>query len=245
MTAQAMTSLADQTALITGASSGVGKALALEMTARGATVLLLARNPHKLRAVAEQIRSAGGTAWEWALDLTDDAAVEHFVTQVKREFHGLNFLIHSAGVFTRGTVATAPLQDFEFVMRTNVRAPLALTQGLLPLVVARGGTVVFINSTAGERAFAEVSHYAASKHALKALADALRLEVRAQNVHVLSVMLGRTATPMQEEVCRLEGSVYDPNRFLQPQAVAREIVDALAAPSRCDIQNLHLRPTHA
>jgi NADP-dependent 3-hydroxy acid dehydrogenase YdfG len=231
--------------LITGASSGVGKALAQELAARGARVLLIARDPDKLRAVAEAIRSSGGVARQWALDLTDDRALEDFVVEIKREFDGLNFLVHSAGVFRRGRTATAPVSDFDILYRTNVRAPFALTQSLLPLIIARGGAVAFINSTAGERAFAGVGQYAASKHALRALADALRLEVRAQNVRVLSVLLGRTATPMQEEVCRLEGSVYDARRFLQPADVARAIVDALTLPANTAVENLQLQPTPA
>jgi NADP-dependent 3-hydroxy acid dehydrogenase YdfG len=245
VTVPTMTSLAEKTALITGASSGVGKALAHELAARGARVLLIARDPDKLRAVADAIRWSGGTARQWALDLTDDRALENFVVEIKREFDGLNFLVHSAGVFRRGTTATAPVSDFDILYRTNVRAPFALTQALLPLIIARGGAVAFINSTAGERALAGVGQYAASKHALRALADALRLEVRAHNVRVLSVMLGRTATPMQEEVCRLEGSAYDPRRFLQPADVARAIVDALTLPANTAVENLQLQPTPA
>jgi NADP-dependent 3-hydroxy acid dehydrogenase YdfG len=245
MKGPALASFADKTALVTGASSGVGQALAHEFASRGASLLLLARNPQKLRAVADAIRGSGGHAREWAFDLDDEQALQHCIGEIRNEFGALDFLVHSAGIFRRGELATASVAEMDALYRTNVRAPLVLTQGLLPAVIARSGIVVFINSTAGERALAGIGHYAASKHALKALADALRLEVRVHDVRVLSVMLGRTATPMQEEVCRLEGSIYEPSRFLDPVEVARAIVDACALPSNAAPGNLQLRPVSA
>ena len=160
-------------------------------------------------------------------------------------FAGLDFLVHSAGIFRMEAMASAPVKELDAIYRVNVRAPFVLTQALLPLVMARSGSIAFINSTAGAKTHAGVGMYAASKHALKALADTLRLEVSAHNVRVLSVMLGRTATPMQEEVCRLEGSVYAAGKFLQPADVARAVVDELTRPASAALENLQLRPAHA
>jgi NADP-dependent 3-hydroxy acid dehydrogenase YdfG len=245
MTDPTMASLEGKTALITGASSGVGKALAHELASRGSSVLLVARDAQKLRAVSDAIAASGSVVRQWAFDLTDDQAVQQFVAEIKKEFAGIDFLIHSAGIFRREAMASAPVAEFDALYRTNVRAPFTVTQGLLPLVIGRSGAIAFINSTAGERALAGVGQYAASKHALKALADTLRLEVRGHSVRVLSVMLGRTATPMQEQVCRLEGSVYEPSKFLEPSDVARAVVDALTLPASAAVENLQLRPAHA
>src|SRR6185436_16667250 len=209
-----MVSLKDKIALITGASSGVGKAIALELAALGALVLLIARDPHKLEAASTEIKNSGGAAQTWSVDLTSDEALQKFIHEVKTQFAELDFLIHSAGIFRRAPIENAPIEDFDAQYRCNVRAPFALTQALLSLLIARQGSVVFINSTTGETPHEGVSQYAATKHALKAIADTLRLEVNSRGVRVLSVMLGRTATPMQEEVCRLEGSTYDPSRLL-------------------------------
>jgi len=242
VTAPAMISLRVKTALVTGASSGVGRALALELAALGVVVLLVARTPHKLQAVADEIRSADGKAHVFAVDLTDDAALNRLTSELKQRFPLLDVLVHSAGIFRAGPVANAPASDFDALYRCNVRAPFALTQALLPELIAARATVVFINSTAGAQTHANVSQYAASKHALKAIADTLRLESGPQGLRVLSVMLGRTATPMQEEVCRLEGSTYDPARFLQPHDVARAIVNALLLPARAELTELYLRP---
>ena len=244
MTVPAMKSLKGQTALITGASSGVGEAIAREFAARGAAVLLVARDPKKLRAARERLH-VNGAARDWAVDLMRDEPVEDFIMTIKKEFSGLDFLVHSAGIFRMEPMASAPVAELDALYRVNVRAPFVLTQALLPLIIARSGSIAFINSTAGARTHAGVGPYAASKHALKALADTLRLEVGAHNVRVLSVMLGRTATPMQEEVCRLEGSVFEPSRFLQPADVARAIVDAMTLPQTAAVENLQLRPAHA
>lgn len=243
MTAPTMVSLKEKIALITGASSGVGRAIALELAALGALVLLVARDPQKLGRACDEIKSAGGTARSWSVDLTNDGALQNFTDEIKKEFPGLDFLIHSAGIFKMEPIASAPVSDFDALYRCNVRAPFLLTQALLPLVIGRNGAIAFINSTVDEKVHAGVSQYAASKHALRAIADTLRLEMKS-HLRVLSVMLGRTATPMQMEVCRLEGSVYEPSKFLPPSDVARAVVDALTLPASATVENLHLRPAH-
>src|SRR6185369_10034034 len=113
-----------------------------------------------------------------------------------RTFSSLDFLIHSAGVIKLAPFSSASLEDFDTHFQCNVRAPVALTQALLPALIAAKGTVVFINSTVVDNPRAGVSQYAASKHALKAIADCLRDEVNKDGVRVLSLFLGRTATPM-------------------------------------------------
>jgi NADP-dependent 3-hydroxy acid dehydrogenase YdfG len=239
-----MDSLKENIALVTGASSGVGRAIALELAALGAVVLLVARDPLKLRTVCDEIKNAGGSARSWSVDLTNDDALQTFIAEIKKEFAALDLLIHSAGIFRMEPIVSAPVADFDALYRCNVRAPFALTQALLPLLLARSGGIAFINSTAGDSAHAKVGPYAASKHALKAIADTLRLEMNSHSVRVLSVMLGRTATPMQEEVCRLEGSVYDASKFLQPSDVARAVINALTLPASAEVTDLYLRPAH-
>ena len=239
-----MDSLKEKTALITGASSGVGRAIAHKLAALGALVLLVARVPHKLEATASEIKNAGGKVQTFAVDLTDDSVLNHFTEGIRKQFSRVDFLIHSAGIFRLAPIAVAPLGDFDALFRCNVRAPFALTQALLPQLIAAQGVVAFINSTAGAVSHANVSQYAATKHALKAVADTLRLETNSHGLRVLSVMLGRTATPMQEEVCRLEGSSYEPTKLLQPDDVAAAVVSALVLPGSAEVSDLYLRPAH-
>src|SRR5256885_1851063 len=108
-----MDSLKEKTALITGASSGVGRAIALELTALGALVLLVARDPQKLRSVCEEIKTVGGVARTWSVDLTSDEPLQNFISEIKKTFAGIDLLIHSAGMFRREVLASASAADFD------------------------------------------------------------------------------------------------------------------------------------
>ena len=125
----------------------------------------------------------------------------------------------------------------------NVRAPYALTQALLPALRTGSGDVVFVNSSAGAHPpAASNGAYAATKHALRALADALRAEENENGVRVLSVYPGRTAGPLQERLHELEGRAYAPERLLQPEDVAAAAMAALALPRTAEATDLHITP---
>ncbi len=136
----------------------------------------------------------------------------------------------------------APIENLDSQYRINVRAPYALTKALLPMLRARRGQVVFINSSRGVIAGAGVGQYAATKHALKAIADSLREEVNADGIRVLSVFLGRTATPMQATIHKLEGKVFQPEKLLQPEDVASVVINALSLPRTAEVTDINIRP---
>ena len=125
---------------------------------------------------------------------------------------------------------------------TNVRAPYLLTRALLPSLRAAQGEVVFINSSAGLTARAGIAQYAATKHALKAIADSLREEVNPDGVRVLSVYPGRTATPLQARVHAEEGKAYLPERLVQPDDVASVVLNALTLPRSAELTDVIVRP---
>jgi short-subunit dehydrogenase len=110
------------------------------------------------------------------------------------------------------------------------------------MICSRKGQIVFLNSTAGLRARANASQYAATKHALKAVADSLREEVNPAGVRVLSLFLGRTATPMQASVFAAERREYNPGILMQPEDVAEVVVNALALSRRAEITEITMRP---
>lgn len=139
-------------------------------------------------------------------------------------------------------LAEVSLADFDRHYRVNVRAPLLLTQLLLPLLRAARGQIVFINSSLGVRTKERAGAYAASKHALKALADTLRMEVNADGIRVLSVFPGNTATPMQAQICQALGQPYEPAHLLQPDDVAVAVRDALTLAPTAELTDLHIRP---
>ncbi|RYD26731.1 MAG: SDR family NAD(P)-dependent oxidoreductase, partial [Verrucomicrobiaceae bacterium] len=210
-----------QVAVVTGASSGVGRAIAFALASEGASLALVGRD---LGALENAAPAGSGTIRCYEADLTDDASLARFVAGVLADFGRVDVLVHSAGMFSMAPLETASLESFDLQYRCNVRAPFALTQALLSSLVGHQGQVVFINSTAGLSAGAGVSQYAATKHALKAVADSFRQEVNPQGVRVLSVFLGRTATPMQESICKQEGKTYDQAYFIQPADVAATLL---------------------
>ena len=229
-------------ALITGASQGIGRAVALALGRRGARVYLVARTPETLRGVAREMSDLGPEPLVSCTDITDAAAVGTLVEQVYRATSRLDVLVHAAGVVLHGSQETLGVHELDRQYRTNVRAPFVLTQKLLPLLRRAPGHVVFINSTLGYESRANVGQYAATKHALKALADALRAEVNADGVRVLSIYPGRTASRGQAELYAAEGRPYDPRVLLQPEDVASIIIAAIVLPRTAEVTEIRIRP---
>lgn len=237
-----MTVFKDHTAVVTGASSGIGKAIALSLAEHGATVCLVARRVEELEAVSSLSRSIPPELLPYQADLAQENDLNQLVTRLRADFEYIDILIHSAGVISLGPVARASVTDFDLQYRTNVLAPYALTQALLPMLRLRRGQIVFINSTAGLTARENVSQYAATKHALKAIADSLREEVNAEGIRVLSVYAGRTATPLQATVHALENKTYRPENLMQANDVASVIINALSLPRTAEVTEIRMRP---
>jgi NADP-dependent 3-hydroxy acid dehydrogenase YdfG len=232
----------DQIAVITGASSGIGKAIAQSLAAQGATLCLVGRRLEALEAVAKGVPATVPRVECYQADLTREREIRELTAHLHRDFDRVDLLIHSAGVISQGHLETAPLEDFDVQYRTNVRGPYALTQALLPWLRSRQGQIVFINSSVGLHARANVGQYAATKHALKAIADSLREEVNVAGVRVLSVFLGRTATPMQAAIYDMEGRTYRPHLLLQPEDVAAVVINALSLPRTAEVTEISIRP---
>jgi NADP-dependent 3-hydroxy acid dehydrogenase YdfG len=222
-----------RTALITGASSGIGLAVARALDESGWRLHLTGRDAAKLGDAA----TAFSAAIAHPGDLTDDAFVERLVGELPET---LDALVHSAGIVVLGRHEESSAADLDRQYRINVRAPYVLTQSLLPVLRKARGSVVFVNSSAGNTARAGWGQYAATKHALRALADSLREEEG--ELRVSSVYPGRTASPMQEGVHRMEGRPYRPETYLQPSDVAREIALLLNLPLRALVTDIAIRP---
>lgn len=237
-----MSRFADKVALITGASSGVGRAMALALAGEGATVWLVGRNAKALEEVATQARAGGSEAVVVQADLTVNQDVERLASRCLQEAKRLDLLVHSAGVIVLGGIDTTSVKDLDWQYRTNLRAPYLLTQALLPCLRQSQGQIVFMNSSAGLMGRAGLSQYAATKHGLKTMADSLREELNAEGIRVLSVFLGRTATPMQSAVHHQEGKPYYPERLLQPEDVSSIVLSALSLAKTAEVTDLTIRP---
>ena len=238
-----MSSIENQNAVITGASSGIGKAIVLDLAAKGFNLFLLGRNIKALQTVAGKVDQLTSQIHCCQIDLTQDAEIKNMSDYIREIFGHIDILIHSAGVISLGKLESAPVEDFDWQYKTNVRAPYFLTQALLPLLrLSSFAQVVFINSSAGVTASANVGQYAATKHALRAVADSFRREVNPEGIRVISIFPGRTASPMQEKIFRMEGRTYQPEVLLQPRDVATAVINSLCLPSSAEVTDINIRP---
>jgi NAD(P)-dependent dehydrogenase (short-subunit alcohol dehydrogenase family) len=228
--------LSNAVALVAGASGGIGRAIAFELLAVGVDVFMLGRNLATL-VQPPPPQNIRGRCHFVVADVTDNGAVARITGELS-ERGRLDALILSSGVYERSRDPAV----FTRQLAVNLVGPYALIQQVLPLLIEAKGQVVFINSTQGLKAAAKVGQYAATKHALKAVADSLRDEVNASGVRVTSIFLGRTATELQRRIFRAEGRPYPPERLIQPADVAGLVLFLLQLPSTGEVTDIVLRP---
>ena len=236
-----MIDLHGRIAVVTGAGGGIGGAIARALAAQGATVWLIGRKRQRLHEVAESFGEPS-LAVVHPADLTDDDDVAGLGARLAREPGRVDVLVHAAGIIELADVERAEVETFDAQYRTNTRAPYVVTRALLPLLRSCRGQIVFVNSTSGIRAVRGQSQYAASKHALRAMADSLRDEVNADGIRVLTIFPGRTATPMQAALHELETQPYRPERLVQPADVATMVMAALTLPATAEVTEIRIRP---
>jgi glucose 1-dehydrogenase len=180
-------------AVVTGASSGIGAAIAEALSQAGARVVLTGRDEARLRQAAGRV----GEHRVVPADLADDAAPQRIVAETLDAFGALNVLVHSAGIFWPKPFDEAPLSDFDEQWRVNVRAPYALTQAALPHLKG-DGAVIFVSSIAGHAGFPNSVAYCATKGAVELMTKALAMELAPHNVRVNAVAPGNIHSPMNE-----------------------------------------------
>jgi NADP-dependent 3-hydroxy acid dehydrogenase YdfG len=223
--------------LVTGAGSGIGAAVARRLLDRGDDLWLLARDAGR----AKQLAAAFPGARTLVGDLGEPSRLSWALGHQSPPDR-LDSLLHVAGVVELGAVGDLTPKVWHETLAVNLIGPAELTRLLLPQLRLSHGHVVMVNSGSGLQAHAEWSAYAASKHGLRALADALRAEEHANGVRVTSVYPGRTATPMQEKVHHQEGKAYDAARWIDPESVATAVLTALDLPRDAEITDLTVRP---
>jgi NADP-dependent 3-hydroxy acid dehydrogenase YdfG len=218
------------TALITGASRGIGAAIA-DALAPTHTLLLAGRPSPALQATAERL---GATALP--LDVTDTDAIPAATAAIDE----LDVLVHNAGVSFPGRVAESTVDQWRTTFEVNVVGAVAVTLALLPALRRAEGQVLFINSGAGRNPSLGMASYSASKFALRAFADSLRLSEPA--LRVTTVYPGRTDTDMQRELVAAEGGDYDADKFLRADTVAAAVAHAIQTPADGHLHEVILRP---
>ncbi|HUL73576.1 MAG TPA: 3-oxoacyl-[acyl-carrier-protein] reductase [Vicinamibacterales bacterium] len=195
-----MGSMEGRVALVTGASRGIGRAIARALAARGAAVVAAAREQHAA-AVVEEIRGAGGRAEAAALDVTDSQSVDAAVAGALSRFGRLDVLVNNAGITRDQLVLRMKREDWDAVLATNLTAAFTCAQAVLkPMVKQRSGRIINITSVVGQAGNAGQANYAASKAGLIGLTKALALEVASRNITVNAVAPGLIETDMTRAI---------------------------------------------
>lgn len=226
-------------ALITGASSGIGKATAFKFASEGAKVALVARRGDILAEGARAIAADGGEAKAIVADVTKETEIERLVREVAQVFGGIDVLVNAAGIIATGTIETTTLEDWDYIMNVNVRGPFYLIQCAMPYLIERQGNIVNVSSVNGMRAFPGVLAYCVSKAAADQLTHCVALEVASKGVRVNAVNPGVVVTSLHrtggmdddQYAAFLEHSktTHPLGRVGQPEEVA-DLIYFLASP---------------
>ena len=196
----------NKVALITGSSSGIGKATAALLGKQGAKLVINGRNPEKLAAAETWLKSQGVEVRAIAADVSEVAAVTEMIEKAVHAYGRIDILINNAGMSSRGYFETLAPQVFDDMMRINFLGCLYPTKIALPYLQQSRGSVVFISSVAGIRGLPETSLYCASKMALTSIAESLKVEFYEMGIHVGIVYVGITQNDPGKQVIAADGS---------------------------------------
>ena len=231
-----------QTALITGATEGIGRATAFALGRAGYRVGVCARTESKVRRLVEELQAAGIEAAGAPADVGHPEQAGRMVEELKRALGDIDVLVNNAGVLIAKPFEELTLEDWDTTMNTNVRSLYLVTRAVLPGMRSRKrGAIVNVASLAGRNGFAGGTAYTASKHAVLGFSRSLMLEVRKDNIRVIAVCPGSVDTSMLREQPMLKA---EPSRILQPEDVATTILGALTLPERALVSELDIRPTN-
>ncbi len=229
-------------ALVTGATEGIGRAIAFALGRAGYAVGVCARTPSKLRPLLDELGAAGIRAVGQPGDVGLEADVKGIVDRITAELGPVDVLVNNAGIGVLKPVNELSLDEWDATMATNVRSLFLVTRLVLPGMRQRQrGAIITIASLASRNGFAGGTAYVASKHAALGFSRALMMEARKDNIRVIAICPGTVDTPLIRQQ-----SLLTPNlaKSLQPEDVAATVLAALALPERATISELDVRPTN-
>lgn len=222
-----------RTALVTGASSGIGRVLALRLAKEGARVAIVARREAELETLASEIHAQSGEAIILPCDVSDPRQVASSASRAIEQLGSIDILVNNAGYGGQSTFLDWDMADMERLMRVNYFGALYFTKALLPQMVERKtGWLVFMSSVSGRIASPEKSAYAATKFAMTGFAEALSMEVEPVGVHLLTVYPGVISTPFFSAQMLKNMPKKTRNSMVEPDGLVDAIIHALAKAKR-------------
>ena len=228
-----------QTAVITGASSGIGKALALQLADAGYKIVLVARSTEKLDSISEEIQKNGVEC----LAVPTNVAQPNQINKLKDRalaFGDVSVVVNNAGVGKFSGIEDITLEDWNWQINVNLRASFLVSQAFIPGMKQKlNGVLVFMNSVAGKKGYPYSAAYVASKYGMRGLADSLREELREDNIKVISIHPGAVDTPFWDG----KGVNFPREEMLNTHTLAQSIVHAIQSPGNFAVEELVVRRT--
>ncbi len=233
-----MEPLTGKVAIVTGAGRGIGRAISLLLSRSGSRVALASRNESQLKAVREEIRSQNGQALVVPTDLTRDEEMKRLVGETLREWGSIDYLINNAGWGKKAPVVKSKIEDWDQTFQVNLRAPMFLSQLVLPTMIAnQGGAIINIGSVSGKMGQANTAAYSASKFGLIGFSECLYEEVREYGIKVAVILPGFVDTQMIPPARKLDRS-----KMIHPEDVAQTVLFVLTSPiTSCPVE-ITVRP---
>lgn len=236
------TTTAAPVALITGATMGIGRALAFALGRAGWSVGLCARNEERLRDLVAEFEASGMAAAGVAGDVGVAADVERIVTSLEGTLGPVETLVNNAGILVGKRIEELSLEEWDATMATNLRSLFLTSRAVLPGMRSRGtGDIVNIASLAGRNGFVGGTAYCASKHAVLGFSKSLMAETRKDGIRVMAICPGSVDTGMLVDQPHLKSNLA---RALQPQDVADTVVHALRLPRNALLSEMDIRPSN-
>lgn len=232
----------DRIAFVTGATEGIGRAIAFALGREGWRVGFCARTAGRVESLGHELDAAGIEAAGLTADVGVEADVRAAVAHVTTRLGAIDTLVNNAGVLIAKPFLELSLEEWDGTMATNLRSMFLVTRAVLPGMRAlQRGDIVNIASLAGRNGFAGGTAYAASKHAVLGFSKSLMLETRKEGIRVIAVCPGSVATAMLAGQPMLPANA---ERIMQPEDVAATVLGALLLPARALVSELDVRPTN-
>ena len=232
-----MTSLTDRVAVVTGGSKGIGRAIVRHLARQGAHVVALGRHQETLDETRASMAEEGLSIECLVADVALPDAVGRAVQTTVQKFGRIDVLVNNAGMGVFRPVRDMSVEEFDAMWHTNVRGVFLMCRAVLPHMSAGGGDIINIASLAGKNALKGGAGYAATKWALRGFAQSLMLEVRDQNIRVVTIFPGSVDTAFSSMNKRGD-------KITQPQDVADAVLFAIGTPSRAMVSEIDIRPTN-
>jgi NADP-dependent 3-hydroxy acid dehydrogenase YdfG len=242
------TNIAGKVIVITGASSGLGEATARHLAAQGASVALGARRAERINALSKEINDAGGKSLAMVTDVTKPDDVKNLVDAAVKQFGRVDVMLNNAGVMPQSPLERLKIEEWDRLIDVNIKGVLYGIAAALPhMKQQQSGHIINVSSVAGHKVRAGSVVYAATKHAVRALSEGLRLEVKPYNIRTTIISPGAVDTELPNSIVEPDISAnihkFYATMAIPPESFARAVAFAICQPDDMDVNEIVFRPT--